>query len=163
MIQTFSMLFMTSTSEGCAKCVHCVTCLSVLSYHGPDKHSSGTAYQLTCDQQRINLPHLCSAAMSPSPRDVLQGLDYLHTNHVMHGDLKPDNLLLSAGGTVKISDFGSCMVVSEPGGTVSMTLGTPAFMAPEMCQLRSQPYKPFAAEMWALGVCLYIFIYGTGM
>lgn len=92
---------------------------------------------------------------------MVQGLDYLHFNAIMHGDLKPDNLLLSCEGVVKISDFGSSTVV-EPGGSINMTLGTPAFMAPEMCQVRAQPYKPFPAECWALGVCLYMMVYGSG-
>jgi serine/threonine protein kinase len=42
-------------------------------------------------------------------------VDYLHSNLIMHGDLKPDNLLLSADGRLKISDFGSATVlVSAP-------------------------------------------------
>ena len=40
-------------------------------------------------------------------RQVCQGLDYLHYNNVVHGDLKPENLLTTADGVVKIGDFGS--------------------------------------------------------
>lgn len=43
----------------------------------------------------------------------MQGLDYLHANYVIHGDLKPDNLLIGADGRVKISDFGSSFVLPE--------------------------------------------------
>ena len=43
--------------------------------------------------------------------DAVQGLDYLHANHVVHGDIKPDNLLLAADGRVKISDFGSSRIL----------------------------------------------------
>lgn len=45
---------------------------------------------------------------------------------------------------------------------MTTTMGTPAFMAPEMCSLSSSPYAPFLAEVWALGVCLYMFVFGKG-
>jgi serine/threonine protein kinase len=48
------------------------------------------------------------------------------------------------------------------GAFVSSTLGTPAFMAPEMCGGVRQPFEPYAAEVWALGVTLYCLVYGTG-
>ena len=63
----------------------------------------------------------------------MQGLDYLHANHVVHGDCKPDNLLLGADGHVKISDFGSSRMLGR--GDAAMMLravGTPAFLAPEV-------------------------------
>jgi serine/threonine protein kinase len=41
----------------------------------------------------------------------VSAVDYLHRNLIMHGDLKPDNLLLSADGRLKISDFGSAIVL----------------------------------------------------
>lgn len=51
----------------------------------------------------------------------------------MHGDLKPDNLLMSSSGKVKISDFGSARFC-EKSDMIFATAGTPTFMAPEMCQ-----------------------------
>jgi serine/threonine protein kinase len=45
---------------------------------------------------------------------------------------------------------------------MTTTMGTPAFMAPEMCGLRSTPFAPFPAEVWAVGVCLYMFVFGKG-
>ena len=62
----------------------------------------------------------------------LQGLDYLHYNKVLHGDLKPANLLRSSDGLVKIADFGSALVYSEDEGMFEGAVnGTPAFRAPE--------------------------------
>lgn len=87
----------------------------------------------------------------------VQGLDYLHANQLAHGDLKPDNLLLGADGRVKIADFGSSQL-TRCCDLVNRTAGTPAFMAPEMCS--GQPYHARMADVWALGVCLYMFLFG---
>ena len=89
---------------------------------------------------------------------ILQGLDYLHSKNIVHGDLKPDNMLLASDGRVKISDFGSARTI-EHGHTTVRTMGTPAFLAPEMCA--GDPYLGEVADIWALGICLYMFIYGT--
>lgn len=55
-------------------------------------------------------PHLLS------DRELVSALDYLHRNLIMHGDLKPDNLLLSADGRLKISDFGSAILLVSTAG-----------------------------------------------
>lgn len=44
-------------------------------------------------------------------RELVSAVDYLHSNLIMHGDLKPDNLLLSADGRLTVSDFGSATVL----------------------------------------------------
>ena len=90
--------------------------------------------------------------------NAVQGLDYLHANHVVHGDIKPDNLLLAADGRVKISDFGSSRILLGT-GMLSKTVGTPAFLAPEVCA--GLPYHGRAADVWALGICLYMFVFGA--
>ena len=62
----------------------------------------------------------------------MQGLDYLHYNKALHGDLKPANLLLSSEQLVKIADFGSAMIYRESEGTWEGPVnGTPAFRPPE--------------------------------
>lgn len=61
-----------------------------------------------------------------------QGMQYLHQNKVLHGDLKPANVLRSTEGCIKIADFGSALVFSEDDQSWEGTLnGTPAFRAPE--------------------------------
>lgn len=83
-----------------------------------------------------------------------------HDHVCVPGDCKPDNLLLGADGHVKISDFGSSRMLG--GGDAAMMLravGTPAFLAPEVCA--GLPYHGRCADLWALGICLYCFIYGA--
>uniref|UniRef100_A0A7R9V3Y9 Protein kinase domain-containing protein n=1 Tax=Chlamydomonas euryale TaxID=1486919 RepID=A0A7R9V3Y9_9CHLO len=90
-------------------------------------------------------------------RDVIMGLDYLHFNSIVHGDIKPDNLLLTIDARVKITDFGSAHLC-DTDDLLAWSTGTPAFMAPEMCH--GKPYNGFCGDMWALGVCLYMFVFG---
>lgn len=97
-------------------------------------------------------------------RQIIQGLCYLHHQRIVHRDLKPSNILLLNDDVVKITDFGVSYMfdVSETGFLLYDTKGTPAFMAPECLDPRT-PITGFdarAADVWALGVTLYCFLYG---
>lgn len=84
-----------------------------------------------------------------------QGLDYLHANRVVHGDCKPDNLLLGADGHVKISDFGSSRMLGGDAAMMLRAVGTPAFLAPEVCAHSLSPLAPLTALLpQARNVCL---------
>lgn len=89
---------------------------------------------------------------------ICEGVDYAHSEGVMHRDLKPDNIMLTAGG-LKVLDFG----VARPSGDwatltgTGQAIGTPAYMAPE--QLLGNP--SFASDVYALGVLLYVMIRGS--
>eukprot|EP00243_Klebsormidium_subtile_P004773 TRINITY_DN18925_c0_g1_i1.p1 TRINITY_DN18925_c0_g1~~TRINITY_DN18925_c0_g1_i1.p1 ORF type:complete len:815 (-),score=132.87 TRINITY_DN18925_c0_g1_i1:446-2890(-) len=91
-------------------------------------------------------------------RDVLAGLQYLHYHNIVHGDIKPDNLLMSADGRIKIGDFGVSHIFENDNDQLRRTPGTPAFTAPECCM--GVPYHGKPADMWALGVTLYVFVTG---
>ncbi|KAI3510037.1 hypothetical protein L1887_25563 [Cichorium endivia] len=80
-------------------------------------------------------------------RQILLGLDYLHSNNLVHCDIKCQNLLVANDG-VKIGDLG-CAKSAENGGVASSVFsGTPVFMAPEVARGEEQG---FAADVWALG------------
>ena len=68
---------------------------------------------------------------------MLQALDYLHYHKVVHGDLKPENVLMSARGNVTLSDFG-CSKISKINEYLEQRDGTPAFLAPEMMRPHSR-------------------------
>ncbi|KAJ2617291.1 hypothetical protein H4S08_000392 [Coemansia sp. RSA 1365] len=92
--------------------------------------------------------------------ESLLGLEYLHENNIIHRDIKPDNLLLTSDNTLKIADFGESTIVARHEDKVTGSTGSPAFMAPELCQGIAE-VSGGAADIWSLGVCLYSFIYGT--
>ncbi|KAM8966315.1 protein kinase C delta type-like [Pelodytes ibericus] len=84
--------------------------------------------------------------------EIVCGLQYLHGKGVVHRDLKPDNILLTGEGHIKICDFG--LAVSEMFGdrrTEGM-FGTTGYHAPEM--LNSRTYNA-AIDWWALGIIVF--------
>ncbi|GMH35908.1 hypothetical protein BSKO_03776 [Bryopsis sp. KO-2023] len=92
-------------------------------------------------------------------RDMVRALDYLHSQRVVHGDLKPENVLVSAKGTVKLSDFGCSKVIVSGNEYLERCNGTPAFLAPEMMRPNSR-YRGRPTDIYAMGACLYTLVYG---
>ncbi|KAM0915373.1 hypothetical protein ACQ4PT_010907 [Festuca glaucescens] len=90
-------------------------------------------------------------------RDIISGLMYLHAHNIIHGDIKPDNLLVTNTGNVKIGDF-SVSQIFEDDDMLWRSPGTPVFTAPECCQ--GSAYHGRAADTWAVGVTLYCMITG---
>jgi len=89
---------------------------------------------------------------------VCQGLRYLHDRHIVHRDIKLENLLLDESGTVKIIDFGFSTIV-PPGKKLKVFCGTPSYMAPEI--VARKEYSGFCADIWAAGVLLYALLCGS--
>lgn len=88
--------------------------------------------------------------------EMLQSLVYLHQRDVLHRDLKPDNVLV-VDGQVKVMDFGLSLVMKGSNVSSSDTVGTIAYMAPELFQDAS-PSK--SADLYAVGVMAYELIAG---
>jgi 5'-AMP-activated protein kinase catalytic alpha subunit len=93
-------------------------------------------------------------------QELLDGLEYCHKQGIYHRDLKPENVLLAADGTVKLSDFGLGYLPSESLHTdlLQTTCGTPNYVAPEVLIRRGYQGEP--ADIWSLGVCLYVIMAG---
>ena len=79
-------------------------------------------------------------------------LNYIHENKIIHRDLKSHNIFLTKTGDIKIGDFGICRVLTKSDEFASTSIGTPYYIAPEVCKGKPYDYK---ADVWSLGCVMY--------
>eukprot|EP00960_Hanusia_phi_P050147 760031-Hanusia_phi.AAC.2 len=93
---------------------------------------------------------------------VLKGLEYLHTQGVIHRDIKGANILTTKEGTVKLADFGVATRMSDatalPGKDYHDVAGTPYWMAPEVIEM--SPASP-ASDIWSVGATIIELLTGS--
>lgn len=104
-------------------------------------------------------------------RDMLLGVEYLHSRGISHRDIKADNVLLNENDVLKLADFGVSEIFNatiESGDTVKDCAGSPAYMAPELVSLfgvvdPKHPLGPHVsgrrADIWAMGITLFLMVF----
>lgn len=95
-------------------------------------------------------------------RQVILGVEYLHYQKIIHGDLKPENLLLAEEDVIKVADLGVCNEFLGDDSSIDQrtATGTPAFRAPETLSGQKLYFDGKSADIWSLGVTLYAFVFG---
>ncbi|XP_066159056.1 serine/threonine-protein kinase mig-15 isoform X5 [Euwallacea fornicatus] len=87
-------------------------------------------------------------------REILRGLSYLHSNKVIHRDIKGQNVLLTDNAEVKLVDFGVSAQLDRTIGRRNTFIGTPYWMAPEVIACDENPEATYdnRSDLWSLGI-----------
>lgn len=82
---------------------------------------------------------------------LLQALEFMHSNRIIHRDLKADNVFVTGQGVVKLADFGVSAQLTDEKPRRRTVMGTPLWMAPEV--VKETTYSE-VADIWSLGITL---------
>jgi serine/threonine protein kinase len=88
---------------------------------------------------------------------IINGLEHIHKNNIVHRDMKPENLLLSENKLLKIIDFGLSNQY-KPGQLLQTPCGSPCYAAPEM--ILGRKYSGLMVDIWSSGIILYAMVCG---
>jgi len=88
---------------------------------------------------------------------VIDGLRFLHSNHIVHRDIKLENILMKDHSIVKLTDFGFSKILKHDADYMKTRCGTPIYVAPEI--LNGELYTD-SVDIWSSGVILYVMVFG---
>jgi len=112
----------------------------------------GTPLDRLLEKGTLPLPRACAWVAHAA-----EALEAAHNRGVIHGDVKPANILITTDGKVKLTDFGMARVAKRDAGDTPL-LGTPAYWCPEQIMGRPQDAR---SDIFSLGVVLYEMVTGT--
>ncbi|NWS90587.1 SIK2 kinase, partial [Toxostoma redivivum] len=102
--------------------------------------------------------HLSESEARKKFWQILSAVEYCHSHHIVHRDLKTENLLLDANMNIKLADFGFGNFYKS-GEPLSTWCGSPPYAAPEVFE--GKEYEGPHLDIWSLGVVLYVLVCGS--
>jgi serine/threonine protein kinase len=116
------------------------------------EYVNGRTLQQVLSESPIPWPRACSWAA-----DLATALGRAHHAGIIHGDVKPANIMITEEGEVKLSDFGIARFATQVSGS-GRIMGTPAYLAPE--QIMGEPHST-RSDLFSLGIVLYQMLTGV--
>lgn len=113
---------------------------------------AGDLYEKVCDEGHLSEAHAREYFMQ-----LAKALYICHLRGVCHRDLKLENVLIAPDGSLRIADFGMAGLL-KPHALLGTACGSPYYCAPEL--LSEKPYCGTKADVWSLGVMLYVMLCG---
>lgn len=111
------------------------------------EYAQGELFDILQDDQRLP-----ESTVQQIAKQLVKSLHYLHSNRIIHRDMKPQNVLIGANGRIKLCDFGFARSMSSNTIVLTSIKGTPLYMSPEL--VKEQPYDA-TSDLWSLGVILF--------
>jgi len=111
------------------------------------EYAQGELFDILQDDQRLP-----ESTVQQIAKQLVKALHYLHSNRIIHRDMKPQNVLIGSNGRIKLCDFGFARAMSSNTIVLTSIKGTPLYMSPEL--VKELPYDG-SSDLWSLGVILY--------
>ncbi|KAL6436396.1 hypothetical protein ACFW04_004724 [Cataglyphis niger] len=114
----------------------------------------GELFERVIDDDFVLTERSCAVFM----RQICEGIEFMHSQKILHLDLKPENILCltKEGNRIKIIDFGLAREY-DPNKKLQVLFGTPEFVAPEVVNFDQ---IGFGTDMWSIGVICYVLLSG---
>ena len=117
------------------------------------EYVDGVQLDVFCDTHKLGIPERLQLFLH-----VCDAIAYAHRNLIVHLDLKPSNILVTADGVVKLLDFGTSKLIQPDSLLTTTVMATPAYASPE--QLRNEPVTT-SCDIYALGGILFEMLAGA--
>ena len=118
-----------------------------------ERPAKGDLFNYICSKGRLSMDEASFIYYQ-----IVNAIQYLHKNKIVHRDMKPENIMLTKDMIVKLGDFGLSKYFKRSDIKLQTNCGSPCYSAPEV--LRGNKYKPTPIDIWGIGIILYCMVCG---